>query len=133
MRRLRRWLMLGGLGCAAVPACGDAFGIEDVLGIWNTESINNYAVPGTVVYQGDRVDTLDTQYVRWVFYQNGLCTLTQQVEGSTTSYDECEYAVDPEQRTITMLFQLRTWDGSVEGNRMTLTDPHDMVWVLRAQ
>jgi len=125
---MARWLALGVLGLAAAPACGDAFGIEDVLGIWNTQSINGYAVPGAVVYEGV---THDTQYVRWAFYEGGQCTLTQQVDGITDTYDEC--TVHVEQESITIVFLSQVWDGSVEGNRMTLTDPQDVVWVLHAQ
>jgi hypothetical protein len=32
-----------------------------------------------------------------------------------------------------MLLLAETWDASVEGNSMTLTDPQDVVWILRAQ
>jgi hypothetical protein len=130
MRRMARWLALGVLGLAAVPACSDALGVEDVLGIWNTQSISGYSVPGTVVYEGD---SYDTQYVRWTFYDGGLCTLTQQVDGVTATYDECEYSVNLGQETIAIDLLSEVWDGSVERERMTLTDPQDVVWVLRAQ
>jgi hypothetical protein len=114
----------------AAPGCGDPFGPADVLGIWNTQSINGYSVPGTVLYQGD---TYDTEYVRWTFYDGGQCVLTQLVDGLTATYDECEYTVDAERKTVAMLLLAETWDASVEGNSMTLTDPQDVVWILRAQ
>ncbi len=130
MRRMARWLALGVLGCAAAPACSDAFGIEDILGVWNTISINGHSVPGTVVYEGD---SYDTQYVRWAFYDGGQCTLTQQVDGFTETYDDCDYTANVEQKTIAITFLFETWDGSLDGNNMTLTDPLDVAWILRRQ
>lgn len=130
MRCMARWLALGMLGLVAAPACSDALGIEDILGIWNTQSINGYSIPGTVVYEGD---TYDTQYVRWAFYDDGLCTLTQQVDGTVATYDDCTYTVNAGQKTIVVVFQSRVWDGSVASDQMTLTDPQDVVWELRAQ
>ena len=127
---MARWCVLAVLGLVAAPACSEAFGIEDMLGVWNTQSINGYAVPGTVVYEGD---TYDTQYVRWAFYDGGQCTLTQQVDGITATYDECAYTVNVEHETLTIALLSEPWDGSVDGNRMTLTDPQDVVWVLSAQ
>ncbi|MFQ6045031.1 MAG: hypothetical protein ACE5PT_01560 [Gemmatimonadales bacterium] len=130
MRRLARWTVLGVLGFAVAPTCGDAFGIDDVLGIWNTQSIGGHSVPGTVVYEGD---SYDTQYVRWAFYDGPQCTLTQRVDGVTATYDECDYTVSVEHETITIVFLSEVWDGGVEGNRMTLTDPQDVLWILRRQ
>lgn len=121
---------LGVLGLAAALSCSDVFGIDDVLGIWNTASINGYAVPGTVVYEGD---SYDTQYVRWAFYGEGRCTLTQHVDGVTSTYDTCDYTVNLEQQAVTMTFLFETWDGRLDGNTMTLTDPQDVAWILRRQ
>jgi hypothetical protein len=125
-----RWLILGALGLVGAPACTDGFGLEDVLGVWNTQSINGYAVPGDVVYEGS---TYDTEYVRWVLYDGGQCTLTQLVDGFTATFDDCEYTVDPGRETIVIVFQSASWDGQVAGDTMTLTDPQDVVWVLAAQ
>lgn len=119
---------MGALGFVAAPACGDAFGVDDVLGIWNTASIGGHAVPGTVLYEG--ID-YDTQYVRWAFYDGGLCTLTQQVDGATTTYDECHYSVGAGQKTVAITFLFEVWDGTVDGSGMALTDPQDVVWMLR--
>jgi hypothetical protein len=122
--------LLGALACAGPTACGDALGLEDVLGVWNTQSINGYAVPGDVVYLGA---TYDTEYVRWTFYEGGLCTLTQLVDGVTATYDECEYSVDVAGKAITIVFLGQVWDGDVDRNTMTVTDPQDIVWILRPQ
>jgi hypothetical protein len=130
VRRVVRWLTLGVLAFVVAPACSDAFGIAEILGIWNTTSINGYAVPGTVVYEGA---SHDTQYVRWAFYDGGLCTLTQRVDGITETYDACDYTVNVEQETIAIVFLFDTWDGSLGGNHMTLTDPQDVAWMLRRQ
>lgn len=130
MTRRRAWrTALAVLGLGGV-ACADGLGIEDVFGIWNTQSINGHAVPGTVLYEGV---AYDTQYVRWVLYDGGLCTLTQQVDDVTATYDDCGYTVDVERETITIVLHAETWVGSVAGDTMTLTDPQDVVWVLRAQ
>jgi hypothetical protein len=126
---MRRWIALGTLGLA-VLACGDAFGIENVFGIWNTQSINGYSVPGTVTYEGG---TYVTEYVRWALYEDGTCTLTQRVDGATNTYDACTYTVDVAQESVAIVFLSQVWDGSVAGSQMTLTDPQDVVWVLRAQ
>jgi hypothetical protein len=130
MRRMAPWLAVGVLGFVVASACSSGFGIESVLGIWNTRSINGYSVPGTVVYEGV---SYDTEYVRWAFYDGGQCTVTQRVDGVTATYDECHYDVNAEQETTTIVFLSEVWDGSVEGNSMTLTDPKDLVWVLREQ
>lgn len=126
-RRLARWLALAAL---AAPACGEPFGVADVLGIWNAETINGYAVPGSVLYEGV---TYDTRYVRWAFYDGGQCTLTQLVDGVTATYDECEYEVEADRQTVAIVLLTETWDGSVAGDRMELIDPQDVTWVLRAQ
>ncbi len=118
------------LALTAVLACSEPFGSGDSLGIWNTTSINDYSVPGTVVYEGQ---SYYTQYVRWAFYDGGLCTLTQQVDGVTETYDECDYTVNLEQETIAISFLFETWDGSLDGNNMMLTDPQDIEWILRRQ
>ncbi len=97
MRRMTRWLTLGVVAITAVPACGDPLGIDDILGIWNTASIGGHTVPGNVVYEGVEYDT---EYVRWAFYDGGLCTLTQRVDGLTTTYDECSYTMNAEQEAI---------------------------------
>ena len=130
MRHGARWLALAVAGLVGAPACGDEFGIDDVLGIWNTHTINGYAVPGTVVYEGV---TYQTAYVRWTFYDGGLCTLTQQVDDITATYDSCEYTIDADQETIAIVLLSQEWNGSVDGSRMTLTDPQSVVWILRAQ
>jgi hypothetical protein len=38
-----------------------------------------------------------------------------------------------EQKTIAITFLFETWDGSLDGNNMTLTDPLDVAWILRRQ
>jgi len=123
-------LTAGALGLVVASGCSDTFGVEDVVGIWNTESIGGYAVPGTVVYDGT---SHDTQYVRWVFYDGEQCTLTQQVDGATQTFDECDYTLDVAEKTMTIVFQFQVWAGTVHGRAMTLTDPRDVVWGLRAQ
>ncbi len=130
MRHTAQWLALGVFGFVAAPACGDAFAVEDIIGIWNTTSIGGYSVPGTVVYEGD---SYDTQYVRWAFYDGGRCTLTQQVDGFTETYDDCDYTVNVEQRAIAITFLFETWDGIVDGSSLTLIDPLDVAWTLRRQ
>jgi hypothetical protein len=129
-RRAGWWLALGVLGLGGPPACTSALGIDDVVGIWNTQSINGHAVPGDVLYEGV---VYDTQYVRWVFYDGGQCTLTQHVDDLTATYDDCTYSVSVEDGTIVIVLHSESWDGSMAGDTMTLTDPQDVVWVLRAQ
>ena len=127
---MTRWLALVVFGIVAAPACGDAFRVDDVVGIWHTQSIGGHTIPGTVVYDGL---SYHTEYVRWTFYDGGLCTLTQLVDGVTATYDECEYTVDVQDETIAVVFLFETWDGSIVDDRMTLTDPQDVEWILRQQ
>ncbi|UCG85735.1 MAG: hypothetical protein JSW71_17720 [Gemmatimonadota bacterium] len=130
MQRTVRLLAFGVLGFVAAPACSDSFGIDDVFGIWNTTSINGYPVPGTVVYEAV---SYDTEYVRWVFYDGERCTLTQEVDGLIETFDACDYTVNLEQETITISFLFETWDGRLDGDTMVLTDPADVIWILRRQ
>lgn len=130
MRRTRRSLILGALLAGAAPACEDAVGFGDVRGIWNTQSIAGDAVPGTVDYEGT---IFETEYVRWAFYDGDRCTLTQLVDGRTNTYDDCAYVADDQQQTVSITFQSQTWSGAISGERMTLTDPQDIVWILRRQ
>ncbi len=124
------WLAVGLLGLVAGAACRGSLA-DDVRGIWNTQSIGGYAVPGMTVYAGD---SIATQYVRWAFYDGGLCTMTQLVDGATNTFDECDYTMNAEQAAITIFFQKELWDGVVDdGSRMTLTDPRDVIWILHAQ
>lgn len=130
MPRSARLYALGALTCGAALGCSDAVGIVDVVGIWNATSINDHPVPGTVEYQGA---SYDTEYVRWAFYDGGLCTITQRVDGLTGTYDDCVYTFVADRQVITVTFQSLRWDGSVSGDLMTLTDPQEIVWVLRRQ
>lgn len=118
------------LAAVLAAGCTDPSGTVDVRGIWNVQSIDGHDVPGTVVYDGD---SLATEYVRWVFYDGELCTLTQRVDQLTATYDECTYTVNEQERTLVVAFQNEEWSGSIDGTRMTLTDPKDVVWILRAQ
>jgi hypothetical protein len=52
---------------------------------------------------------------------------------TVATYDDCTYTVNAGQKTIVVVFQSRVWDGSVASEQMTLTDPQDVVWELRAQ
>lgn len=130
MKRTVRWLALGVFGFLAAPACSGRSGIDDIIGIWNTTSIDGYSVPGTVVYQGA---SLDTRYVRWVLYDGRQCTMTEMVNDSTYTFDECDYSVNLEQDSITIIFRFEEWKGSVDRRSMSLTDPKDKVWMLRKQ
>jgi hypothetical protein len=100
------------------------------MGIWNTASINGYSVPGTVVYEGV---SHEAEYARWAFYDGGLCTLTQHVDGNTETFDECEYAVDLARETVSVILSFESWVGSVSGASITVTDPQDIEWVLVRQ
>ena len=129
MRRAAAWLVLGILGFVAV-GCSDPVGVEDIIGIWNTTSINGYSVPGTVEYEGVNHDA---EYARWVFYEGGQCTLTQHVDGSTETFDECEYTVDLTSETISVILLFEAWNGNLSRDRLTVTDPQDVVWLLVKQ
>jgi hypothetical protein len=130
MRLTPRWLILGALLAGAALACEDAVGVGDVRGIWNTVSIAGDVVPGTVDYEGT---IFETEYVRWAFYDGDRCTLTQLVDGRTNTYDDCSYSADEGQQTVSITFQAQAWAGAIDGERMTLTDPQDIVWMLRRQ
>lgn len=118
------------LAALLAGACTDASSTTDMRGIWNVRSIGGHDVPGAVVYDDD---SLAAEYVRWVFYDGVQCTLTQRVDNLTATYDECTYTVDEQEGTFVIAFQEEEWSGSVDGSRMTLTDPKDVVWILRSQ
>jgi hypothetical protein len=130
MQRTVRWLALGVLGFVAASACSEQSGSDDVIGFWDTKSVAGYSVPGKIEYVRK---SHDTQYIRWVFYDGGQCTLTQHVDGGIDTYDECEYTVNVEQHTLTMTFQYEKWAGRLDGNRLVFTDPKDVEWILRRQ
>ncbi len=130
MQRTVRWLALGVLGFVATPACSDQSDIDDVIGIWDTKSVAGYSVPGTIEYERK---SHDTQYIRWVFYDGGRCTLTQHIDGAIETYGECEYTVNVEQQTLTMTFQMERWAGRLDGNSLIFTDPKDVEWILRRE
>jgi hypothetical protein len=130
LRLMVPWFALGTIGTVAAPACGDPLGPEDVIGIWHTESIGGFIVPGLVVYDGI---TYNTEYARWTFYADGLCTLTQKVDATTDTFDHCDYIVHTETSAITVNFLSDAWEGSVHGQTMTLTDWKGVEWVLLQQ
>jgi hypothetical protein len=55
------------------------------------------------------------------------------VDGRTNTYDDCSYSADERQQTVSITFQAQAWAGAIDGERMTLTDPQDVVWMLRRQ
>jgi hypothetical protein len=125
-----RWLTCALLAGAAATACGDAFGIEDVLGVWSATSINGDAVPGIVVVDGVEYDV---QYFRLTFDNGGDCSWALEVDGDAET-NACTYTVDLEQSTITidLLMGDSMW-GSVDGDEMRLTDDDGETYVLRKQ
>ena len=131
MRRVTRWFVLGAFCILAATACGDAFGIDDVLGMWETTSINGDPVPGIVVVEGE---SFDVQYYRWTFVDGGQCSVAADVDGEVESMDDCDYTVNIEQETIAItFFDIDFFQGSINGDRMTLTDDEGVILVLRRQ
>ena len=110
--------------------CAERSDTADVRGVWNAQSIGGDDVPGTVVYDNDR---LTAEYVRWVFFDDGPCLLTQRVDDLLATYDQCSYTVNEAEQTLVIAFMDEEWSGSFDGSRLTLTDPQDVVWVLRPQ
>lgn len=128
MQRTAIRLALGVLVIVAAPACNDPCSVNGILGIWNTTSINGYSVPGHVEYESV---SYEAEYVRWAFYEGGQCVLTQRVDNRTTTYDRCSYTVDQDQQRFTMTLMDEAWNGVQDGDRIALTDPRDVPFVLR--
>jgi len=77
-------------------------------------------------------DSFNIQYERLTFSEVGACAVSWQVDGDVHSFDDCDYTVDLEQKTIAVeYFGDPVFHGSVDGNRMTLTDTDDHVAVWR--
>jgi hypothetical protein len=131
MRSAARWLVLGALGVLSTTGCGDPVGIDDVIGTWDTVSVNGYSVPGLVVVQ-DR--EFEVQYIQWTFENGGACTVVAQIDGEVDAFDGCSYTVDLEQATIDIDLddEFTEVRGSIDGDRMTLTNQStDATYVLR--
>jgi hypothetical protein len=120
-------VLLGGLAAAG---CSDAFGVDDVLGVWESTSINGYDVPGTVTMNSS---DFDVEYYRITFQDGGECAWAARIDGET--YGElCEYTVNANQETI----RIEEWQdsdgwyaqGPVDGDRMTVTFESGEVMVL---
>jgi len=129
MRRTAQWLVLGAFGIFTATGCGDALGIDDIIGTWDTTSINDYSVPGTVVVEDQE---FDVQYTRWTFDDGGGCTVVAQIDGAVDIFDGCNYTVNLAQQTIDIdLDEFTEVRGSIDGDRMTLTNESvDATYVL---
>jgi hypothetical protein len=129
MRFVFRWCALVAVLVVANAGCGDdVFGLDDVIGQWETTSINGDAVPGMVVVAGD---DYFVEYYRWTFVSAGQCSAEARVDGESFSLDNCDYSVDITQQTITGNSDGLDFAGTVNGDRMDLD--FDIVgnWMLR--
>lgn len=129
MRRRSRWRAFLLLGSIIGTACSDVLAVEDVVGVWETTSINGDPVPGNVVIDGL---IYDVQYWRWTFDNGGLCSTTSLIE-TVTDTRACEYSVSPQSKRVTIDFGFATVGGVVDGDRMTVTDQVGNVFLLRSQ
>lgn len=118
------------IGVLLAAGCAERSDTAEVRGVWNARSIGGGDVPGTIVYQDD---SLRAEYVSWVFLDDGPCVLTQRVSDLRATYDDCTYTVNDQERTLVIDFMDEEWSGSFDGSRLTLTDPQDVVWILRHQ
>jgi hypothetical protein len=115
----------------ANAGCGeDVFGLDDVIGEWETRSINGQAVPG-VVTVGGGID-VDVGYEHWTFLNGGDCTIEGEYDGTvdTVEQDDCQYTVDISQQTIAGSIFGTDFDGTINGDRMDI-DFLGEDWVLR--
>jgi hypothetical protein len=130
-RMLRRiqWMALLLFGGMVGTACSDVLAIEEVVGVWETTSINGDAVPGTVVIDGL---SYDVQFWRWTFNNGGICSTTSRIEMNEET-QACEYSVASQQKIVVMDFGFATLQGVVDDDRMTITYSGDNVFVLRRQ
>lgn len=120
MRHGTCWLTLVLAG--AILSCGDPFSVQDVLGDWQTASINGTDLPGMadIYIDGDTlVQNVASEY--WTFSTGGVCQESSVVNGFPDTIDDCEYLVDEEaeELAITLLSTIFL-SGPVEGNRITL-------------
>jgi hypothetical protein len=121
MRRVMQWLVLGSSCIVVTVGCSDAFGIEDVLGMWEAKAMNGMAVPGTVevyVHHGDTM-TVDIQYIRLEFRDAGRGTQIQSVREEVLEFD-FTYVVNLEAKTI----MLDNSPGTFDGDELTIAPPN---------
>jgi hypothetical protein len=110
-------------------ACSDILAVEDVVGIWDTTSINGDAVPGIV-----EIDTLsfDVEYWRWTFEPGGECTTATRID-SVDDTRGCAYQVFSQSKLVLINFGFAAAEGVVNGDRMAVTDSSGNVFQLQKQ
>ena len=131
MRRFLSYMTVGVLALTVGSACGDALGIEDIEGTWNTTSVNGDPVPGTVQFQGN---TFDLQYYRFTFQRGGSCVLAYSVNSSAGENNDCDFQVNFKNAAIVIaVANLLDLGGTIEGDTMSLVDEVGTVYILRKQ
>ena len=110
-------------------ACTDVLAVDDVVGVWESTSINGDAVPGNVVIDGLRYDV---EFWRWTFASGGLCSTTSRIE-SVEDTRGCEYTVFSQSKRVSIDFGFAAVEGVVDGSRMTVTDGVGNVFLLGKQ
>lgn len=59
--------------------------------------------------------------------------MTEVVDDSTYTFDECDYSVELEHDSITIIFRFEEWKGSLDRRSISLTDPKDKAWMPHKQ
>ena len=134
--RTRPILVVAGLliGSMFVAACGDSVAPEDLVGEWETTSINGTAIPGTirVAFDGGFDTTTVTVDSMVIEFNSGTTCNGFVFETGGGSAWSCTYALSGSTVVVTILdFDNFEMSGPVDGNTMTLTDEDTNVYVLR--
>ena len=120
MRGAWRRMALLFVGFVVLTGCSDAFGIDDVLGMWEATHMNGMSVPGTAEYYNTPTHkvTVEVQYLRLEFHDGGSYTQWGSMNGLETE-SEGTYTVDLEAQTLTMGI---AW-GTFVDDELTLSIP----------
>jgi len=109
---------------AGVAGCGDGLAPEDVIGVWELESVNGDPVPGIVTFNSGT--QYEFEYERYTIRADGACWWAvkgRQVGAADWEFMSTpngQYTLDPEARTITATVDATIYEFSVSGTQMTI-------------
>ncbi len=128
MRHTRAGIAIGTLMFMGA-ACSGVLELEEILGLWELESVNGFSVPGDVtVYTQDNIPrTIRVNYFRITLRNNGTCR-SEYSRGSVFSdqiYEgaqDCDYHVDLGAGVIQIVGEP---PGTISANEMVLVSYED--------
>jgi hypothetical protein len=115
--------------------CSRPLSMDDVLGEWETKTVNGVALPGTVGFTTvlGTIDSVRFEYEHWSFLEEGGCVATSQVDDEVRTIDEtnCRYEVDLGAGSIVVrLYDYGNLPGTIDRSAITLLADDQYAWVL---